>query len=100
MGFVGPSFPTQFFKQRYVQDIGRTALDTVVGCSSQSVDAVWGNYQCSVICAKQINTLCEQNLEFFNVKPDGTCSKHWALNVVCKSNGILHRKFKVLQFMQ
>lgn len=44
--------------------------------------------------------MCEQNLEFFNVEPGGTYSKHWALNVVCESNGILRRKFKVLQFMQ
>ena len=70
---MGRSFPTQF-KLGYLQDVVRTARDTVVGCNNQSVVAVWGNYRCSETCARQINTLCEQNLEFFNVEPGGTVS--------------------------
>jgi hypothetical protein len=34
---------------------------------------------CSEIHTKHINTLCGQNVEFVNVKPDGTYSNHWAL---------------------
>ena len=34
---------------------------------------------CSQIHTKHINTLCEQNVEFMNVKSGGTCSNHWAL---------------------
>jgi len=34
---------------------------------------------CSQIHTKHINTLCGQNVEFFNVKPGGTYSDHWAL---------------------
>ena len=34
---------------------------------------------CSEIHIKHINTLCEQNVEFANVKPGGTYSDHWAL---------------------
>jgi hypothetical protein len=34
---------------------------------------------CSEIRTKHINTLCGQNVEFFNVKPGGTYSNHWAL---------------------
>jgi len=28
-----------------------------------------------------MNTLCGQNVEFFNVKPGGTYGNHWALKV-------------------
>ena len=35
---------------------------------------------CSQIHTKHINTLCGQNVEFFNVKPGGIDSNHWALN--------------------
>jgi hypothetical protein len=35
----------------------------------------------SEIHTKHINTLCGQNVEFVNVKPGGTYSNHWALNV-------------------
>ena len=35
---------------------------------------------CSQIHTEHINTLCGQNVEFVNVKPLGTYSKHWALN--------------------
>jgi hypothetical protein len=31
---------------------------------------------CSVIHTKHVNTLCGQNVEFFNVKPGGTYSNH------------------------
>jgi hypothetical protein len=34
---------------------------------------------CSQIHTKHINTLCGQNVELLNVKPDGTYSTHWAL---------------------
>jgi hypothetical protein len=34
---------------------------------------------CSQIHPKHINTLCGQNVEFFNVKPGGKYSNHWAL---------------------
>ena len=34
---------------------------------------------CSQIHTKHINTLCGQNLEFVNAKPDGTYSKSFAL---------------------
>jgi len=30
---------------------------------------------------KHINTLCEQNVELLNVKPCGTYSDHWTLEV-------------------
>jgi hypothetical protein len=33
----------------------------------------------SEIHAKQINTLCGQNVEFVNAKPGGIYSNHWAL---------------------
>jgi hypothetical protein len=38
---------------------------------------------CSQIHKKDINTLCGQNIGFFNVKLGGTYSYHWAL----KDNG-------------
>ena len=34
---------------------------------------------CSEIHIKHINTLCGQNVESLNVKPDCTYSDHWAL---------------------
>ena len=34
---------------------------------------------CSEIHTKHINTLCGQNVELLNVKPDGTYSDHWTL---------------------
>jgi hypothetical protein len=34
---------------------------------------------CSQIHTKHINTLCGQNVKFFNVLPGGTYSDHWAL---------------------
>jgi hypothetical protein len=37
---------------------------------------------CSEIHTKHINTLCGQNVEFFNVTPGGTYSDHWALNFI------------------
>jgi hypothetical protein len=36
---------------------------------------------CSEIHTKHINTHCEQNVEFVNVKHGGTYSNHWALKV-------------------
>jgi hypothetical protein len=33
----------------------------------------------SEIHTKHINSLCGQNVEFANVKPDGTYSDHWVL---------------------
>ena len=37
---------------------------------------------CSQILTKYINTLCGQNVEFFNVKPGGTESNHRALDFI------------------
>jgi len=34
---------------------------------------------CSEIHTKHVNTLCGQNVEFVNIKPDATYSDHWAL---------------------
>jgi len=34
---------------------------------------------CSQIHTKRINTLCEQNVEFVNVKAGGIYSDHWVL---------------------
>jgi hypothetical protein len=34
---------------------------------------------CSEIHTKHINTVCGQNVELLNVKPDGKCSNHGAL---------------------
>jgi hypothetical protein len=34
---------------------------------------------CSEIHTKHINTLCGQNVEFVNIKPDCKYSNHWAL---------------------
>jgi hypothetical protein len=36
---------------------------------------------CSQIHTKHTNTLCGQNVEFFNAKPGGTYSDHMALKV-------------------
>jgi len=36
---------------------------------------------CSQIHTNDINTLCGQNVEFFNDKPGGIHSKHWVLKV-------------------
>ena len=36
---------------------------------------------CSEIHTKHINTLCGQNVEVFNIKPDGTYSDHWTLKI-------------------
>jgi len=33
----------------------------------------------SQIHTKHINTVCGQNVEFLNVKPDGTYNDHWGL---------------------
>jgi hypothetical protein len=38
---------------------------------------------CSQIHTKHINTLCGQNVEFFNVKPYGTQSNNCALKGLC-----------------
>jgi hypothetical protein len=35
---------------------------------------------CSEIHTKHINTLCGQNVEFFDVEPGGTYSNHRAVN--------------------
>ena len=32
-----------------------------------------------VVCTKDLNTLCGQKVEIFNVKPGGTYSDHWAV---------------------
>jgi hypothetical protein len=34
---------------------------------------------CSEIHTNHINTLCGQNVQFFNVKPGGTYSNYWGL---------------------
>ena len=36
---------------------------------------------CSEIHTKHINTMCGQNVELLNVKPDCTYSDHWAVKV-------------------
>jgi hypothetical protein len=36
---------------------------------------------CSEIHTKHINTLCEQNVEFVNVKPGGTYSDHYGFKI-------------------
>ena len=48
---------------------------------------------CSEIHTKHINTLCGQNVELLNVKPDGTYSDHWALkdNMGTESINFMHR---------
>jgi hypothetical protein len=43
---------------------------------------------CSEIHTKHINTLCGQNVEFVNVKPGGTYSNHWALDVYIIDNNL------------
>jgi hypothetical protein len=53
------------------------------GYISQPVNAVQGNNSCcSAIHTKYINTLCGQNVGFFNVKPTGTYANHVVLNSV------------------
>jgi hypothetical protein len=37
---------------------------------------------CSQIHTKHINTLCGQNVEFFNVKAGGTYNNHWAIKKI------------------
>jgi len=32
-----------------------------------------------VVCTKDMNTLCGQNVEIFSVKPGGTYCDHWAV---------------------
>jgi hypothetical protein len=36
---------------------------------------------CSKIHTKHINSFCGQNVEMLNVKPGGTYSYHWAVQV-------------------
>jgi hypothetical protein len=36
---------------------------------------------CSEIHTKHINTVCGQNVELLNAKPDGTLSNHYAVKV-------------------
>jgi len=36
---------------------------------------------CSEIHTKHMNALCGLNVEFVSVKPVGTYSDHWALNI-------------------
>jgi len=36
---------------------------------------------CSQIHTKQINILCEHNVELLNVKPGSTYSNHWASEI-------------------
>jgi hypothetical protein len=51
-----------------------------LGYEKQSVStAVQVNAVCFEICKNYTNTLCEQNVEFRNVKPGGTYSNHRAL---------------------
>jgi hypothetical protein len=39
---------------------------------------------CSQIHPKHINTLCGQNGEFLNIKPDGTYSDNFSCNIPCR----------------
>jgi hypothetical protein len=34
---------------------------------------------CSESCTNNMNTLCGQNVEFLDLKPDGTYGNRWAL---------------------
>jgi hypothetical protein len=48
---------------------------------------------CSEIHTKHINTLCEQNVEFLNVKPGGTYSNRWpskagVLDLLCVAGSL------------
>jgi len=38
---------------------------------------------CSQIHTKHTDTLCVQNVEFFNVNPGGSYSNHWLLTYSC-----------------
>jgi hypothetical protein len=50
---------------------------------------------CSEIHTKHINTQCGQNVEFANVKPGGTYSKHWALKFnLCFPPNVISRPLK------
>jgi hypothetical protein len=48
---------------------------------------------CSEIRTKHINTVCGQNVEFMNVKPDGTYSNHWDLKGYS-----VHHMWTIIQF--
>ena len=49
------------------------------------------NAVCSEIHTKHINTLCGRNVGFVNVKPDGTYSNHWVLQVYKFTANGLHQ---------
>jgi len=51
---------------------------------------------CSEIHTKHINTLCGQNVELCNVKPGGTHSDHWALEVTKDQNLFLPLHFEII----
>ena len=54
------------------------AVNTLrLGYTNQSVNVVRGNNRCSEIHTKHINTLCGQNVELLNVKPN-----HWAFTTL------------------
>jgi hypothetical protein len=42
------------------------------GYKNQSVNSAQGNNHCYEMHAKHINTLCGQNVEFLNAKPDNS----------------------------
>jgi hypothetical protein len=44
---------------------------------------------CFEVHEEYINALCGQNVEFMNVKPDGTYSNHWALKLYNKADFLL-----------
>jgi len=50
---------------------------------------------CSEINTKHIHTPCGQNVEFFNVKPGGAYSDHWALKGSCMFRNTLRRPITV-----
>jgi hypothetical protein len=58
---------------------------------------------CSEIHTKHINTLCEQNVEFVNIKPGGTYSDHWVLkgqfNCCTVFSGLLVEVMRCLKMM-
>jgi len=61
-----------------------------LGYKNQSVNVILGNIAvCSQIHTKHTNTFCGQNVEFLNVKLDGTYSDHWALK------GLIYRVYTV-----
>jgi hypothetical protein len=50
---------------------------------------------CSQIHTKHINTLCGLNVQFVNVKPDGTNCYHWAVNTLLCVAISIHTQYSI-----